>query len=78
MRRSISGVDESLLWQHTRRPPHCANAELGLNGVKKEFPLGNYGPALINDSALDFITRNKERPFFLYYNGVQNFPYKTA
>ncbi|MEQ1854141.1 MAG: sulfatase-like hydrolase/transferase [Chthoniobacteraceae bacterium] len=61
------GFDEALLWQHTRRPPRYANPGLELNGVEKEFPQGSYGPKLINDFALDFITRNKERPFFLYY-----------
>lgn len=61
------GFEESLLWQHTRRPPRYANPGLELNGVEKEFPQGSYGPTLINDFALDFITRNKERPFFLYY-----------
>jgi arylsulfatase A len=61
------GFDEALLWQHTRRPPRYANPGLELNGVEKEFPQGSYGPTLINDFALDFVTRHKERPFFLYY-----------
>lgn len=61
------GFDESLLWQQTRRPPRYANPGLELNGVEKEFPPGSYGPNLINDFALDFVTRNKETPFFLYY-----------
>ncbi len=61
------GFDESLLWQHTRRPPRYANAGLELNGVEKEYPEGSYGPTLINDFALDFITRNRAKPFFLYY-----------
>ena len=61
------GFDESLLWQHTRRPPRYANPGLELNGEEKEYPAGSYGPALINDFALDFVTRHKEGPFFLYY-----------
>lgn len=61
------GFDESLLWQHTRRPPRYANAGLELNGVEKQYPEGSYGPTVINDFALDFITRNKAKPFFLYY-----------
>ena len=28
---------------------------------------GEYGPDLVNDYALDFITRHKAKPFFLYY-----------
>lgn len=61
------GFDESLLWQQTRRPPRYANPGLELQGEEKEYPEGSYGPTLINDFALDFVTRNKDRPFFLYY-----------
>jgi arylsulfatase A len=61
------GFDESLLWQHTRRPPRYANPGLELNGVERDFGNGEYGPKLVNDFALDFITRHKDAPFFLYY-----------
>ncbi len=61
------GFDESCLWQHTRRPPRYANPGLEYNGVEKDFENGEYGPTLINDFALDFITQHREKPFFLYY-----------
>ncbi len=61
------GFDEYCLWQHTRRPPRYANPGLEINGVEKDFPNGEYGPELINNYALDFITRKKDVPFFLYY-----------
>lgn len=61
------GFDESLLWQQTRRPPRYANPGLERNGVETEYPEGSYGPTLINDFALDFVTRHRGRPFFLYY-----------
>ena len=61
------GFDESLLWQQTRRPPRYANPGLELNGEEREYPKGSYGPTLINNFALDFVTRHKEKPFFLYY-----------
>jgi arylsulfatase A len=61
------GFDESLLWQHTRRPPRYANPGLELNATEKDFSNGEYGPELINNFALDFITRHKEKPFLLYY-----------
>ncbi len=61
------GFDESLLWQQTRRPPRYANPGLELQGEEKEYPEGNYGPALIDDFALDFVTRHRAKPFFLYY-----------
>jgi len=61
------GFDEACLWQHTRRPPRYANCGLEYDGVEKDFNDGQYGPELVNDFALDFITRHKDRPFFLYY-----------
>lgn len=61
------GFDESCLWQHTRRPPRYANPGLEINGVSKDYAQGEYGPDLVNDYALDFITRQKAGPFFLYY-----------
>jgi arylsulfatase A len=61
------GFDESYLWQHTRRPPRYANPGLEHNGKELNFTGGEYGPKLVNDFALDFVTRHKGRPFFLYY-----------
>ncbi len=61
------GFDESCLWQQTRRPPRYANPGLEYNGVEKDFNNGEYGPKLLNDFAIDFVSRNREKPFFLYY-----------
>jgi arylsulfatase A len=61
------GFDESCLWQHTRRPPRYANPGLEINGVEKDYDNGEYGPELVNDYARDFVTRHKDKPFFLYY-----------
>lgn len=61
------GFDESLLWQQTRRPPRYANPGLERQGVEEDYSGGEYGPDLINDFALEFISRHRERPFFLYY-----------
>lgn len=61
------GFDESLLWQQTRRPPRFANPGLERQGKEEDYDKGEYGPTLINDFALDFVTRNKEKPFLLYY-----------
>ncbi|MDQ3622266.1 MAG: sulfatase-like hydrolase/transferase [Verrucomicrobiota bacterium] len=52
------GFDESCLWQQTRRPPRYANPGLEYNGVEKDFGKGEYGPKLVNDFALDFVTRH--------------------
>jgi arylsulfatase A len=61
------GFDEFCLWQHTRRPPRYANPGLEINGVEKDYNNGEYGPDLVNDYAIDFIARQKNAPFFLYY-----------
>jgi len=61
------GFDESYLWQHTRRPPRYANPGLEHNGKELNFTKGEYGPDLVNDFAIDFVTRHKDKPFFLYY-----------
>jgi arylsulfatase A len=61
------GFDESYLWQHTRRPPRYANPGLEHNGRELNFTGGEYGPDLVNAFALDFVTRHKDKPFFLYY-----------
>ncbi|HEX6962237.1 MAG TPA: sulfatase-like hydrolase/transferase, partial [Lacipirellula sp.] len=63
----VLGFDEAYLWQHTRRPPRYANPGLELNGEERDFSKGEYGPDLINEFALDFITRHKDGPFLLYY-----------
>jgi len=61
------GFDEHCLWQHTRRPPRYANTGLEINGVEKDYSNGEYGPDIVNDYALDFVTRHRDKPFFLYY-----------
>ncbi len=61
------GFQESCLWQQTRRPPRYANPGLEYNGVERDFTNGEYGPTLVNNFALDFISKHREKPFFLYY-----------
>jgi arylsulfatase A len=61
------GFDEHCLWQHLRKPSRYANPGLEVNGEIKDFNDGQYGPDLVSDYALEFIARQKNRPFFLYY-----------
>jgi arylsulfatase A len=61
------GFAEHCLWQHTRRPERYRNPGLEINGEEKDWNSDEYGPDLVNDYALDFITRKKAEPFFLYY-----------
>ena len=64
------GFDEACLWQHTRRPPRYANPGLEINGVAKDFTHGEYGPDLVNDYVLDFISCQKDGPFLVYYTSI--------
>ncbi len=65
------GFDESYLWQHTRegnaKPARYANPGLEHNGRPLDFTRGEYGPDLVQAFAVDFVTRHRGQPFFLYY-----------
>jgi len=65
------GFDENFLWQHMRngnnRVGRYKNPGFESNGKEINYTKGEYGPDIMNDYALDFITRNKGKPFFLYY-----------
>jgi arylsulfatase A len=61
------GFDDYCLWQLTRRPGRYKNAGLEINGKEFDYKNGEYGPDLVNDYAMDFIARSKDKPFFLYY-----------
>ncbi len=61
------GFDENCLWQLIRRPGRYRNAGLEINGKEVDYSKNEYGPDIVNDYALDFITRKKDQPFFLYY-----------
>jgi len=65
------GFDEYCLWQHTRAareaPSRYMNPGLEINGVRKDWTDKEYGPDIVSDYALDFIQREKDAPFFLYY-----------
>ncbi|MEM1227580.1 MAG: sulfatase-like hydrolase/transferase [Planctomycetota bacterium] len=69
-----AGFDESLLWQVTRgkggdggerfwNPPLEHNGEF----ITKEANAGQYGPDLLTDFVCDFMERNQDSPFFIYY-----------
>jgi len=63
----LFGFDENCLWQLVRRPGRYRNPGLEINGKEVDFKQDEYGPDIVNDYALDFITRKKDQPFFLYY-----------
>ncbi len=61
------GFDEYCLWQLTRRPERYKNPGLEINGKLHDYSQNEYGPDIVNDYAMEFITRKKAEPFFLYY-----------
>jgi len=61
------GFDEYCLWQLTRRPGRYKNPGLEINGQQRDYTGNEYGPDIVSDYALDFLSRKKDGPFFLYY-----------
>ena len=61
------GFDEYALWHLMQRGSRYKDPKLDINGKPFESPENAYGPDIISDYALDFITRKKDGPFFLYY-----------
>ena len=65
------GFDEYCLWQltvpRTKETERYANPTLEQNGKVLEGLEDAYGPDIVSNYALDFIERNKDNPFFVYY-----------
>ena len=68
------GFDESCLWQHTRKrtdsekhDTRYPNPKLEVNGKPVDYSDGKFGPDVVTDFACDFMQRNKEKPFLVYY-----------
>lgn len=61
------GFDQYCLWQLDRRPPRYANPGLEVDGERRDYSHGEYGPQLINDYACRFIDESRDAPFLLYY-----------
>lgn len=61
------GFDESYMWQVNSKELRYWGAKYEFNGKKITYPKDVYGPDKINDKVLDFITRKKDEPFFIYY-----------
>ncbi|MFC1498436.1 sulfatase-like hydrolase/transferase [Verrucomicrobiota bacterium] len=68
------GFDESCLWQHIRKrtdeeehDTRYSNPKLEVNGEPVDYNNGEYGPDVVSDFACDFMGRNKDKPFLVYY-----------
>lgn len=73
------GFDEYCLWQLNRRPPRYPNPGLEINGKQINYSNGEYGPDVISDYLCDFMDRNKEEPFFVWYPMLlPHFPFQPT
>jgi arylsulfatase A len=64
------GFEEYCLWQLTRRGGEggrYANPLIEQNGEILELEETAFGPDVFTNYLIDFISRNKDRPFFAYY-----------
>ena len=61
------GFDEYIVFRGSGRYWRAQTKTYAVNGKQKELPEGKYLPDLMHDFVMDFITRHKDRPFFLYY-----------
>jgi arylsulfatase A len=62
------GFDEHIVFRGSGRYWRDQADFYNLNGQRKDLPAGVYLPDLMHDFVLDFITRQKEKPFFIYYS----------
>lgn len=62
------GFDEFLVFPGSGRYWRAQTPFYRLNGERKDLPEGVYLPDLMHDFVVDFITRQKEKPFFVYYS----------
>jgi len=62
-----AGFDEHCLWQVDDRGSRYRDPIIVQNGKDRQDTKGKYGPDIFTDYAVDFIERNKTRPFFLYF-----------
>jgi arylsulfatase A len=61
------GFDEYCLWWFTSKGPRYANPAIVANSKPIETTIDDYGPDVVSDYILDFVERNKNEPFFVYY-----------
>jgi arylsulfatase A-like enzyme len=64
-----AGFDEYFLWQLTpeERRGRYWNPTIADNTGLTTYPETDFGPSLVNERVLDYMQRNREEPFFIYY-----------
>jgi arylsulfatase A len=66
-RPSHFGFDEYCLWWLCEKGSRFANPKIVQDGVMIETTIDDYGPDIVSDYIIDFIERNQDEPFFVYY-----------
>ena len=61
------GFDEYLVFPGSGRYWRDQTTHYKVNGQEKDLPEGQYLPAIMHNFIVDFLTRHKDQPFFLYY-----------
>lgn len=64
------GFDQYCLWEFTlpkEAGERYANAPILINGELAEHNIDTYGPDVFESFAEEFISKNRDKPFFLYY-----------
>ncbi|MCP4643774.1 MAG: sulfatase-like hydrolase/transferase [bacterium] len=62
-----AGFDDYCLWQIKERGERYADPVVSQKGRPLETLKDQYGPDVFGQFAVDFIERNQDRPFFVYY-----------
>ncbi len=61
------GFDEFLIWYDKQGGERYWDPHYNRDGKPVEGAKEKYGPDLLHDFVVDFATRHKDRPFFIYY-----------
>ena len=63
----VWGWDEFMIWDGNGTPDRYWSPRYNKNGTITTGDEKQYGPDLLHEFCVDFITRHREQPFFLYY-----------
>ena len=61
------GFDEYLVFKGSGRYWRSQTTQYRVNGEPQNLPEGKYLPDLMHDFVVNFITKHKDQPFFVYY-----------
>ena len=62
-----AGFDSICLWQVDKLGSRFFAPLMYVNGKNVQFEKDHYGPAVATDHIINFISENRDRPFFVYY-----------